>query len=81
MCNYEVRSPRFMIKTVRLYHVPTQSYSQNSHGSYILKLIIVFVRHKMISRIVPELSTTIVLMKLHVSLKQLCAGLQRFEGI
>ena len=37
MCKYEARSSLFMIKTVDLYHVPWQSYSQNSHISYILK--------------------------------------------
>ena len=41
MCSYEAGSPLFMIKTVGLYHVPRQSYSQNSYGSYISKPIIV----------------------------------------
>ena len=41
MCNYEARFLLFMIKTIGLYRVPTQSYSQNSHGSYILKPIII----------------------------------------
>ena len=41
MYNYEARFSLFIIKTVGLYRVPRQSYSQNSHGSYILKPIIV----------------------------------------
>ena len=41
MCNYEAKSPLFMIKRAGLYYVPTQSYSKNSHGSYILKPILV----------------------------------------
>ena len=40
MCNYEAKSPLFMIKRADLYYVPRQSYSKNSHGSYILKPIL-----------------------------------------
>ena len=43
MCNYKVRSPLFIIKTVGLDHVPRQSYSQNSHGSYTMKPIITVI--------------------------------------
>ena len=42
MRNYEAKSPLFMIKMAGLYYVPWQSYSKNSHGSYILKWILVF---------------------------------------
>jgi hypothetical protein len=41
MCNYEARSPLSMVKTAGLYHVLRQSYSKNSHGSYILKRILI----------------------------------------
>ena len=41
MRNYEAKSPLFMIKRAGLYYVPRQSYSKNSHGSYILKWILV----------------------------------------
>ena len=41
MCHYEAKSPLFMIKMAGLYYVPRQSYSKNSHGSYILKPILV----------------------------------------
>ena len=41
MCNYEAKSPLFMIKRAGLNYVPRQSYSKNSHGSYILKWILV----------------------------------------
>ena len=37
MRNYEAKSPLFMIKRAGLNYVPRQSYSKNSHGSYILK--------------------------------------------
>ena len=43
MCNYEAKSPLFMIKRAGLYYVPRQSYSKNSHGSYILKPILILV--------------------------------------
>ena len=39
MRNYEAKSPLFMIKRAGLNYVPRQSYSKNSHGSYILKWI------------------------------------------
>ena len=41
MRNYEAKSPLFMIKRAGLNYVPRQSYSKNSHGSYILKWILV----------------------------------------
>ena len=41
MRNYEAKSPLFMIKMAGLNYVPRQSYSKNSHGSYILKWILV----------------------------------------
>ena len=41
MRNYEAKSPLFMIKRAGLNYVPRQSYSRNSHGSYILKWILV----------------------------------------
>ena len=41
MRNYEAKSPLFMIKRAGLNCVPRQSYSKNSHGSYILKWILV----------------------------------------
>ena len=41
MRNYEAKSPLFMIKRTGLNYVPRQSYSKNSHGSYILKWILV----------------------------------------
>ena len=47
MCNYEAKSPLFMIKRAGLYYVPRQSYSKNSHGSYILKPILVLKRTRM----------------------------------
>ena len=40
MRNYEAKSPLFMIKRAGLNYVPRQSYSKNSHGSYILKWIL-----------------------------------------
>ena len=43
MRNYEAKSPLFMIKRAGLNYVPRQSYSKNSHGSYILKWILVFI--------------------------------------
>ena len=43
MRNYEAKSPLFMIKRAGLNYVPRQSYSKNSHGSYILKWILVLV--------------------------------------
>ena len=41
MRNYEAKSPLFMIKRAGLNYVPRQSYSKNSHGTYILKWILV----------------------------------------
>ena len=41
MRNYEAKSPLFMIKRAGLNYVPRQSYSKHSHGSYILKWILV----------------------------------------
>ena len=41
MRNYEAKSPLFMIKRAGLNYVPRQSHSKNSHGSYILKWILV----------------------------------------
>ena len=41
MCNYEAKSPLFMIKTADLYHVPIKSYSKNTHPVFILKWILV----------------------------------------
>ena len=41
MRNYEAKSPLFMLKRAGLNYVPRQSYSKNSHGSYILKWILV----------------------------------------
>lgn len=41
MSNYEAKSPLSMIKTIGLYHVLKESYSKDSHGSYILKPILV----------------------------------------
>ena len=43
MRSYEAKSPLFMIKRAGLNYVPRQSYSKNSHGSYILKWILVFI--------------------------------------
>ena len=43
MRNYEAKSPLFMIKRAGLNYVPRQSYSKNSHGSYILKWILVLL--------------------------------------
>ena len=48
MCNYEATSPLFMIKMAGLYYVPRQSYSKNSHGSYILKPILVLVQNNVL---------------------------------
>ena len=45
MRNYEAKSPLFMIKRAGLNYVPRQSYSKNSHGSYILKWILILL-HK-----------------------------------
>ena len=45
MRNYEAKSPLFMIKRAGLNYVPRQSYSKNSHGSYILKWILVIIRN------------------------------------
>ena len=47
MRNYEAKSPLFMIKRAGLNYVPRQSYSKNSHGSYILKWILVINHRKM----------------------------------
>ena len=41
MCNYEAKSPLFMIKTAGLYHVPIKSYSKNTHPPFILKWILI----------------------------------------
>ena len=41
MRNYQAKSPLFMIKRAGLNYVPRQSYSKNSHGSYILKWILI----------------------------------------
>ena len=46
MCNYEAKSPLFMIKMADLYHVPIKSYSKNTHPFFILKWILVFIRVK-----------------------------------
>ena len=42
MCNYEAKSPLFMIKTAGFYHVPIKSYSKNTRPPSILKWILDF---------------------------------------
>ena len=44
MSYYEANSRLFVIKMADLYHVARQSYSKNSHGSYILKTILILCR-------------------------------------
>ena len=54
MGNYEAKSPLFMIKTTGLYHVPRQTYSRNSHGSYILKPILTKFNYLQLSLSIPN---------------------------